>query len=253
MSDIKTDASRHDVTRRRIRLAALLFLIDSVLVFVIVPLYVSLASDVLYAGTWWPTVLSVLRQAVEVAAFFISYAYLISLGSSHGVRALAGTLPISAGAAVYRYVANLLFSYVREGAPAGDEVLWDILMSAVIPVLLEWVQLGIVALLCVLILKHREQAVPTARVSPTVSSKNPERNCILAAAGVVSAARVLSRVVYDIRYGAPSNLSDALWMTAYYSADVLIGVLGYFLMRLIVSRLKKASLPVSPCNSCQTK
>ena len=52
---------------------------------------------------------------------------------------------------------------------------------------------------------------------------------------------IISRIIYDFSYGAPGDIGDLLWMIAYYTTDVLIGVAGYFVMLYIVRRLTLSS------------
>lgn len=229
---------------RSVQFAVLLILIDSLLVFFIIPLYISLVSNVLYAGTLWPTVVDIVRELTEISVFFLSYAFLIHTWLSYGIRWLGRTTLICVGATVYRYVANLLFFYIREGGTADGEILWDVMMGVVVPALLESLQLGVVILLCFILLRRKEREregtgdVPRGPSSDI--SKTTVRSCVIAAAGVISAARVVNRVIYDIRYGAPTDVADATWMVVYYMADILIGVLGYFFMISMVTRPEKS-------------
>ena len=69
----------------------------------------------------------------------------------------------------------------------------------------------------------------TASVYPfkkIYSKENPPQVCALSASIILSAVKIISRIIYDIGYGAPS-LSEIPVMIIYYSSDILIGIILY--------------------------
>jgi hypothetical protein len=81
-----------------------------------------------------------------------------------------------------------------------------------------------------------------AEVYPQKKQPIPSDPLLRAARGSaigVSVIRVLGRLIFDVTIGPPADLVDALWMLCYYSADVLIGVGGYYLMKLVLCALGK--------------
>ena len=47
---------------------------------------------------------------------------------------------------------------------------------------------------------------------------------------VPATAQLLSRVRYDISYGAPRGLLDLIWMVVFYCSDVLSVLIGYLVI-----------------------
>jgi hypothetical protein len=66
---------------------------------------------------------------------------------------------------------------------------------------------------------------------------DPLRFSALLVALLMGVIRIIGRVIYDIGYGAPTDLIDILWMILYYSLDVFIGVACYFVLLYILRKL----------------
>ena len=56
---------------------------------------------------------------------------------------------------------------------------------------------------------------------------------------ILSAVKIVSRIIYDLSYGAPDNAKEILTMVIYYFSDVLICVIFYALCWLLFSTLYK--------------
>ena len=68
------------------------------------------------------------------------------------------------------------------------------------------------------------------------SNKNPIQVCLLIIAVIRSAVKILSRVIYDIDYGAPEGIGEILTMAVYYCSDLLIGIIFYAVATLLLGR-----------------
>ncbi len=71
----------------------------------------------------------------------------------------------------------------------------------------------------------------------TYSNRNPVQVSLLTIAIIRSAVKLLSRVIYDIGYGAPESFEEVLIMSVYYLSDLLIGVLFYAVAILFLEKL----------------
>ena len=66
---------------------------------------------------------------------------------------------------------------------------------------------------------------------------NPLQLCLLKIAILFSATKILSRLLFDIGYGAPKGFGEFLIMLAYYLSDLLLGIVFYVFAILIFHRL----------------
>ena len=58
----------------------------------------------------------------------------------------------------------------------------------------------------------------------------------LLVAVIPSAFRMISRIIYDLAYGAPTGLADLLWIITGYLLDILSVLIGYVVMLLLINR-----------------
>ena len=81
--------------------------------------------------------------------------------------------------------------------------------------------------------------------SSVFSPKNPLHVSALFSGAMISVVNVLQRIVYDVFYGAPMDLSDLLIMIAYYLIDILLGLVIYAGIWFISAFLFKADQIIS--------
>lgn len=75
------------------------------------------------------------------------------------------------------------------------------------------------------------------------SKKNPAQTCILCIAVIRSAVKIISRIIYDIDYGAPEGFGEVVTMAVYYCSDLLIGVIFYALATLFLGKFFRRFTP----------
>jgi hypothetical protein len=224
-----------------------------------------LASNFIFSGMMLVEITEWLYQALELIAFFISYAvaiYTVFKGGWRGALPYAGIY--SAGIGV-RYVVLILLDWLFFGLKSENIPIALLFMS--INILLELMQYALVFVIALLTVHVFDQKVDimqkgAARLKDIsvardqlifpyrkISIKNdPLRLSALLTAVFVGAKGVISRLISDISFssinpsigGAPKGLIDALWMIFYYSFDILIGVACYFVVLAII---KKLALP----------
>ena len=66
---------------------------------------------------------------------------------------------------------------------------------------------------------------------------NPLQRCLLKIAILFSATKILSRLLFDIGYGAPKDFGEFLLMLAYYLSDLLLGLVFYIFAIFIFRRI----------------
>ena len=70
-----------------------------------------------------------------------------------------------------------------------------------------------------------------------VDNTNLIQSRVLIVSMILAAIKVLSRLVYDIDYGAPSGFGEFLTMVVYYLSDLFLAVVFYALAILILNKL----------------
>lgn len=75
------------------------------------------------------------------------------------------------------------------------------------------------------------------------SKRNPLQTCLLKISLLFSASKLLSRLIFDLGYGAPEDAREALIMLLYYLSDLIFGVVFYIfcilIFHIIFAKLKK--------------
>lgn len=215
----------------------------AILLLLLFALYIGLificdivSSDVLYAGTLLPELLEWGYQGVELVAFFVSYALVLRALFDDGLRGGAVYIGIAVAASVLRFTALMAMRFI-----GGWAVVINLIPELIQLALIVWVCYRSVAAFD-RIFRVKSDGARTlersicrdAEVYPQKKQPIQSDPLLRAARGsaiCVSVIRVLGRLVFDVTVGPPADLVDALWMLCYYSADVLIGVGGYYLMK----------------------
>lgn len=212
------------------------------------------SSNIVYAGTMLAEITDWLYLGVEIVAFFIAYAYAIytifAFGSKVALR-YAGIYAIIAGA---RYTVLYILNWLLFGLKPEDRLFQTLIsLEGFVLELAQYAAMFAVAYLLIRRYNRiwevmaqgaaRLNQVPADRslmIFPyrKVALKNdPLRASAFLIALILGGIRVINRIIYDISFGAPNGTADLLWMIAYYTMDILIGVAAYFAMLYIVRRL----------------
>jgi len=56
---------------------------------------------------------------------------------------------------------------------------------------------------------------------------------------MISGIKIVTRVISDLYYGAPESLAEGLIMIAYYTSDLLNGVIFYTILWFLFSHINK--------------
>ena len=235
-------------------------------IFLLAPLYVRLANDILYMTTVWPDLLNLLLSIADIAIFAVSYAVILYTVYRFPLRRVRGVLLVYGGSILYRNVGNLVMTYLVDGIPVKDEISFD-LFSVLAYVVLEALQCAVVVYIShtvISMMKKQEEiriaaALKLSKKSykPLVESfpfdrlfsfQRPVQKAAFLIALVPMGVKVLSRIVYDIGIGLPADFAEVAVMLLYYGADIVgYGLVLYALMLLLLSALnKKDSAFVEP-------
>ncbi len=209
------------------------------------------SSNIIFAGTMLMEITDVLYLAVEQVTFFILYAYAIHYIFYGGVREGLRYALVYAIATTVRHL--LLHVMFRIGKADWEFQLFITLAN----ILLELAEYALVFLISYFLVRRFDRTMSVIQKGNAALGRNPVdreamvypshtlplksdpvRLSTLLTAALISGIRIVGRVIYDIGVGPAVDLTDAMWMVAYYTTDVLIGVGGYFLMLYLLRLLK---------------
>ncbi len=192
----------------------LLYLIYSA---VLSPIYISLCSDIIWLESYLPYVLELL---LEICQLFIWVHIFSCLIYSVKKRRLTFFFVFTAVLTLARYLFSPIVNITKGTALELTEI-FDSLMYFGADMLI----LAIVFLI-VFIKKNKD-------------GSGYLRFGALASAVPLLISKIITRIIFDIFYGAPKSFSEILVMISYYFFDIVHGVAAYFLIYCISKLLLK--------------
>ena len=240
--------------RKQKRLYTLLLSGAMIFYIIFVCLNEEFGSNIIYAGTMLSEITEWLYLGMEILAFFVAYAYAIYVLFTHGVKQAmpyAWIFAITVGA---RYLTLYLINWLAFGLKTEDLLFQGIM--TLLSLALELFQYAVMFVIAYLLIRRYNriyevmaQGASQLNQQPThrkllifpyrkIDLKNdPLRYSAFWIALTLGGIRVISRIRYDVTYGAPEGIVDLIWMMLYYTVDILIGVAAYFVILYIVRRL----------------
>ncbi len=216
------------------RAAVLLFGIALFYAAVCTPLYLVMSSDILWAQTPLPMLLDVIMTLANYCFYWIAFAYAVYVIYRFDLGSAIPMLAVYAGASVFQYSANLLSGYFVIGFPSWEDFASDELPYLILNAFLNLVLMAIAVGLAFLLEKKQcagekrlTEALPLCKL---FSFQKGIWRAAWVIACVPAAAQLLSRVRYDLSYGAPRGWLDLIWMIVYYCSDVLNVLIGYLVI-----------------------
>lgn len=241
---------------RKINLALILsaVIFFSIQTFILNPLYVYTSSNVVFSTTPIPEIIGIFNDISYPLGYALCFASVIySIFKFSHTRSKKQIIALSV-AFLLRYVANYVISSIIEGGFRFS----DIPASILLPFGLDMLLFAIICVVvCVRIRRYYEAYEHTLKANvilnkktPTVhedvfegerliSLKNPLHFSAFLTGALLAAAKILTRVRYDLAHGAPLGAADTIWMIVYYLSDILIAVLVYAASLLLFSYLEK--------------
>ncbi len=246
----------NQITNKRIksRLFRLLLLtcipLFSLYCFVLAPLYTYTCADIIYAVTVIPELLGFALDIVDILAYSACFSIVIYSVYRLSLRASFGIISTVCAAIFFKYTANLVMSFILDGAVITSDI-----PSVVIYFALDLVWLSVITAISNAIIKryHKKRAeLNKASLlylsKPDASSNafpfkkfidinNPLQLSALIMGAVMGGVHMGTRVIYDLFYGLPTSLADALWMITYYVSDIVSAVVMYAIALFIFMKL----------------
>lgn len=224
-------------------------LLSLISVALLQPLYIMSITNIVYAATWLPTILVVLIDVFEIAFYVLCYPLILYAFFRFSSKKGVTTALTFFGVTVFRYLLNLIITWIQNGAVASDD-----LTSVIVYLIFEAIQLLILCWIAVATFRsffkrvadlgHAQarlgKPIPEVReyvfpYTSLLSLANPIQSVAMKTGILLSATKVFTRILYDLQAGAPRSLTDLLWMVTYYASDLLIGVVFYALSLLLIS------------------
>ena len=208
-------------------------------------LYTQISTNVLFIGGWLPFVMRLLLELIDVVVFAGAY-FCIIYAFFRLSKKKAWLFP----------VLYLIFAFVRRGITLllqfvqTQYIGMDDILSLVLYYSFDVIQLAIVLAVVIyevrkcrrFINDYKEAGLETPEFLPftTVFSKNnPLQMSSLKLAVMISGIKIVTRVISDLYYGAPESLAEGLIMIAYYTSDLLNGVIFYTILWFLFSHINK--------------
>ena len=216
--------------------------------------YSIVANNIVYMNSFLMYTIEIGLQLLDIALYAVAFAFFAYAVFSYGARPSVPFFVSYAILNALRRIASLLLELFVSGAIGADDI-WSTVVYFVLDLLLAFVVIAIALYES----RHYEQyltewkkirrdmgedAMPPALCpfEKVFSKSNPLQVSALKIGILLSATKIISRVIFDLNYGAPLDIVDFLIMVIYYLSDILIGVLVYAAMLAIFGRLfKKAS------------
>jgi hypothetical protein len=214
--------------------------------FVFAPLEMSTVTNILYKDSPIPALCYYLRKFLEAVSMFLLFG-LVAFSEYfwHGNKPCKNAFLALAGVvACLKWMLNFIASAVFSGVVNFTRELFVTLIYALLDIALIAVVYVAATIMCK---KHYERAESMkkakrrisgieynerAEVYPFISFlslKNPIQFPALIGAAVYTAFLLISRMLYDVSFGAPSGASEVFSIIFGYAGDILTGALCYVL------------------------
>lgn len=157
----------------------------------------------------------------EAVSFFIGYALLLVSVSSFGVRKSISSFLLLIAFTLAKHLGDWMVFLITEKVTSAINIRLSAL-TAVSSIFLELIQHALVIVVCLVFFGKDRQF------------NTPSKNAIFAVCGIMLAVNLISRIITDINYGAPTSTAEVWVMVAYYLSDILLyGVIAYAVIRQI--------------------
>ena len=213
--------------------------------------YSIVANNIVYMNSFLMYTIEIGLQLLDLALYAVTFAFFVYAVFCYGARASAPFFVSYAVLTALRRIASLLLELFISGAIGADDI-WSTVVYFVLDLLLAFVVIA----LSIYESRHYEQyltewkkikrdlgedTTPPALCpfEKVFNKNNPLQVSAFKIGILLSATKIISRIIFDLNYGAPADLVDFLIMVIYYLSDILIGVLVYAAMLAIFSRLFK--------------
>ena len=235
---------------------------------IIVPIYASLESNVLYHGSLVSVLIKYLQDFFDLCAFSASYSLLIFSALLLEKKQTATVVIFYSVTFVLQIPLKILINALIYGSLGNDlEIVMDVVYLSV------YFALQMLQLLAVYIItsidsgkfklyaaslddpkvKSRIEEKKILPLSRLIDWNNPLQRSAIKMSALILAIKLITRIINDISYGAPESLGEVLIMIVYYLSDLIYGAVAYFIAIFVISRfyesVKKKNGAEAPLSS----
>lgn len=227
-------------TKKRLRLSVMLttLVLFGLSCFLLSPLYVSLCSNILYRDGFLAHLINFINNVFYIAVYAVCFSAFIYSVYKCGTKRSFSLVAVYCAAVLLRYIANVVVQTFIDGVfPAFEE-----LRPAILGFIFDLITAFAVILIAHLCLKNINTGKSNISCLPFEKlylSANPLQKSSLFTGILLASIKVLTRVIYDVGYGAPTGILDLLRMIVYYLSDVLICVIIYLASLLLIMYFDK--------------
>ena len=220
--------------------AALILLYTATVLLGIV--YASVSNNIVYMNSFLMYVIEIGLQILDIAVYSVAFSFFVYMMYRYTLRGAIPFFGIYVGLTALRRVASLALEILFSGAIGADDISSTAIYFA-LDLITCLIVIAIAAYECKkygVYLKEwkkiqrdlgKDTTPPALCPFEKVFSKsNPLQVCALKIGILLSAVKILSRIIFDLYIGAPTGISDLLIMIIYYLSDILIGVVVYAAM-----------------------
>ena len=221
-----------------------IFALTTIYSCVLLPLYVFAETDVLLVESVLPIILEWVYPLVDTVSLTLGFGFVIYAIYEFDLRGAWSVIGVPAVAIAYKYIADLVISFVMSGESMGIDYAYTLV----------YIILELALLIAIIIIANRfisaykEQECirikglkflgkenterPLLPFTSVMDLKNPIQKAIFVTSVIMSAIKIVLRIRLDIFIGAPSGLREVLTMVIYYISDVLVMPISYIVMSL---------------------
>lgn len=248
--------SLFDACRKRRLTQLFSIVIFSVALFyaaVCMPVYWLASSNILLLESAFFIIWDGVATIVSYLFYWTAFAFMLYFASRFTLKNSKALLGVYLGASTFLYGSTLISYCLVNGF--SDFAVKD-LLDILIYVSIDAVIMALAVLIAWRILKPMQDRAkrtylqqlsqdPDAELKmpkwlPFVrlfDFKNELMRCAFFASSVSAGYHIISRIGYDIFFGAPGNTVDLLWMIFAYVSEIVALFVGYFVMLLILNQL----------------
>lgn len=224
-------------TKKRLRLYVILttLVLFGLSCFVLSPLYVSLSSNIVYRDSLLSDFLNLVNNVFYIAVYTVCFSAFIYSVYKCGTRRSVSLTVVYCVAILLRYMANIIIQTFTDGVFPSFADLFPAILGCIFDILTAFAVLWI-AHLCLGKDKVKGSCLPFEKL---YQHSNPLQKASLFTGILLSSIKVLTRIIYDFGYGAPTSILDLLRMIVYYLSDLLICVIIYLFSLLLFMHFYK--------------
>ena len=212
---------------------------------VIIPLYISVSSNVAFNGSVLSVFIKYVQDALDLISFAVPYALIVFSMMFVSTKTSVVVAILYTIIFLFKIPLAIVMNIPIYGSlGTSEEITRDILVLLGYFVM-EMLQLSAIYIISAITTnnyfkkvsfsKKRNQSILPMR--KIISWSNPLQRASILISILIILAKIIIRVKNDIYIGAPTSLGEVMVMIAYYLSDFLYGVAAYIIILLVFSFL----------------